>query len=82
MEEPEYPVVPNPEDEDIEYAQKAVIIHKGQDWPSGKLCINCHAHWPCSLRRWGIGALRAAGWVQDDIDSTLRRAASGIVPWL
>jgi hypothetical protein len=38
VDEIEYLVADNPTDEDIEYAQKAVIIHQGQEWPAG--CVS------------------------------------------
>jgi hypothetical protein len=82
VDEIEYPVPAEPTDEDVEYAQKAVIIHQGQKWPTGMLCVNCHVPWPCTVNRWGLAVLRTNGYVQADFDGMLRRAADGIVPWL
>ncbi|MCW2639249.1 MAG: hypothetical protein JWP76_1555 [Dactylosporangium sp.] len=76
-----YPVADNPTDEDIEYAQKAVVIHQGQDWPAGRQCINCRAPWPCALNRWGRNVLTAVGYVEADVAGMVCRARNGIVPW-
>jgi hypothetical protein len=81
VDEIEYPVADNPTAEDIECAQKAVIIHQGQDWPTGTLCVNCHAPWPCVLNRWGRNVLTAVGSIEADLVDMIRRARNGIVPW-
>jgi hypothetical protein len=43
----------NPNEQDTEYAQKAVVIHRGQARPSEKSCVNRHACWPCGPHRLG-----------------------------
>jgi hypothetical protein len=81
VDETEYPVAENPTEEDVEYAQRAVVIHQGQDWPTGTVCINCHAPWPCALNRWGRKVLTAVGYLEADVVGMLRRAKNGIVSW-
>jgi hypothetical protein len=76
-----YPVASDPTAVDIEYAQKAVVIHQGLDWPSGLLCANCHASWPCAVNRWGRKVLTAAGHGEAHVADLINRAKSGIVPW-
>jgi hypothetical protein len=36
---------------DLPYAQRAVVIHQGEDWPTGRFCRNCHSRYPCRLAR-------------------------------
>ncbi|MGC9669356.1 hypothetical protein ACNTMW_22720 [Planosporangium sp. 12N6] len=81
VDEIEYPVPAQPTNEDIEYAQKAVIIHQGEQWPTGTLCVNCHAPWPCALNRWGRTVLTSVGCGEADVVGLIRRARHGIVPW-
>ncbi|MGC9670620.1 hypothetical protein ACNTMW_29255 [Planosporangium sp. 12N6] len=76
-----YPVPAHPTDDDIGYAQKAVIIHQGEDWPAGMQCVNCHVPWPCPVNRWGRGVLGSAGYAEADVAGLVRRARRGIVPW-
>jgi hypothetical protein len=81
VDEIEYEVATNPTDEDVECAQKAVVIHQGLEWPSGTQCINCHARWPCALHRWGRKVLTAVGYIEADFVGMIRRAKNGTVPW-
>jgi hypothetical protein len=67
--------------QDLPYAQRAVVIHQGEDWPAGRFCRNCHAHWPCLLCRWGIEVLRAAGWTPEQLRRLVELAEAGEVPW-
>lgn len=67
--------------DDLPYAQRAVVIHQGEDWPTGRLCRNCHERYPCRLARWGIGVLQVAGWARERIAVLVARAESGDVPW-
>ena len=59
---------------DLVVAQKAMLIHRPEHWPTGKFCINCHARWPCRLCRWGVAVLEANGWTADDMTNLVRRA--------
>jgi len=68
-------------EQNLRYGQKAVVIHQGEDWPSGRLCRNCHAVFPCGLARWGARVLEAAGWTSRDVAHLLERARAGEVPW-
>jgi hypothetical protein len=66
---------------DIGYAQRAVIVHQGQDWPGGRFCQNCHGRWPCRMCRWGVRVLLLGGWSHDDIRHLVARARAGELPW-
>jgi len=77
----DYPVDPERAHLDRDAAVKAVVIHQGLAWPSGELCANCHAPWPCRLRRWGTAVLHAVGRTDEDIAELVRRAKAGDVPW-
>jgi hypothetical protein len=77
----EYPVNLETIRQDLPYAQRAVVIHQGEDWPTGQFCRNCHARWPCRLRRWGSGVLTAAGWTPQHVRRLVERAEAGDVPW-
>ncbi len=67
--------------DDLPYAQRAVVIHQGEDWPTGRLCRNCHDRYPCRLARWGVGVLQAAGWTSERMAGLVKRAEAGEVPW-
>jgi hypothetical protein len=67
--------------DDLPYAQRAVVIHQGEEWPTGRLCRNCHGRFPCRLARWGVGVLKTAGWTSERIARLLERAEAGDVPW-
>ena len=62
-------------------AQKAVVIHRPEQWPTGNFCVNCHARWPCRLCRWGVAVLQANRWTTEDITSLVRRAQAGEISW-
>ncbi len=66
---------------DLRYGQMAVVIHQGEDWPSGKFCRNCHAQWPCRLYCWGFAVLTTAGWTTTDMRHLVQRAEAGDAPW-
>ena len=66
---------------DVRYAQMAMVIHQGEDWPSGRFCRNCHARFPCRLAHWGFRVLVAAGWTSRDMAHLVERARAGEVPW-
>jgi hypothetical protein len=77
----DYPVDLERIRDDLPYAQRAVVIHQGEDWPTGRLCRNCHGRWPCRLARWGVSVLQAAGWTSERIAGLVARAEAGEVPW-
>jgi hypothetical protein len=66
---------------DLCFGQKAVVIHRGEDWPAGRVCRNCHEPWPCRLHRWGLRVLVTAGWGAADVAQLVARAETGDVPW-
>jgi hypothetical protein len=76
-----YPVKLETIRQDLPYAQRAVVVHQGEDWPSGRYCRNCHARFPCRLACWGLAVLQTAGWTSERIAGLLERAQSGEVPW-
>jgi hypothetical protein len=63
----EYAVITAPNCRDIAVAERLVIVHKGEDWPTGCFCRNCHARYPCRLSWWGTNVLLAAEWSEADI---------------
>jgi hypothetical protein len=77
----DYPVNLETIRDDLPYAQRAVVIHRGEDWPTGRFCRNCHARWPCRLYRWGFAVLRTAGWTPQHMRRLVDRAEAGDVPW-
>jgi hypothetical protein len=77
----DYPVDLETIRDDLPYAQRAVVIHQGEDWPTGRFCRNCHDRYPCRLARWGVGVLQAAGWTSTRMAELLARAEAGEVPW-
>jgi hypothetical protein len=77
----DYPVDLERIRDDLPYAQRAVVIHQGEDWPTGRFCRNCHDRYPCRLARWGVGVLQAAGWTSTRMAELLARAEAGEVPW-
>ncbi len=66
---------------DVRFAQRAVVVHGPELWPSGRICRNCHAPWPCRTCRWGVAVLHATGWTDEHIVSLVERAKKGDVPW-
>jgi hypothetical protein len=61
----DWPLGQPPTADDIRRAQRAVSVHRPQNWPSGLYCVNCRAPAEvCSLRCWGWRVLQAAGWPQ------------------
>jgi hypothetical protein len=88
---PDAPGVTDPVDEvplervmaeqNLRYGQMAVVIHQGEDWPSGRICRNCHAAFPCQWARWGARVLTAADWTIHDVAHLLKEARAGRVPW-
>ena len=77
----EVSVDPGHLEQDLLLAQRAVVIHQGEPWPTGVFCRNCHGRWPCQLYRWGHLVLWLAGWREADITDLVRQAEAGEVPW-
>lgn len=77
----DYSMEPAEAQRDLRYAQMAVVIHQGEDWPAGRVCRNCHAPFPCRLARWGGRVLTLVGWTPLDVAYLLERAKAGEVPW-
>jgi hypothetical protein len=77
----DYPVDLETIRQDMPYAQRAVVIHQGEDWPTGRFCRNCHARYPCRLARWGVGVLQTADWTSRQMAQLIERAEAGEVPW-
>lgn len=73
----------HPAQRDILAAQRAVIVHAPEDWPSGRMCRNCGylSRFPCRLHVWGFRLLLSAGWTPTGIAELVRRAERGEVPW-
>jgi hypothetical protein len=76
----DFPVDPSTVHRDLRLAQRAVVVHTAEEWPTGTFCVNCHDRYPCVLRRWGLAVLHAAGWTEADIAELTRRAAAGEMP--
>lgn len=77
----DYPVHLETLRQDLPYAQRAVVIHQSEDWPTGRFCWNCHARWPCRLHRWGLAVLLAAEWTPTQLHRLVEHAKAGEVPW-
>jgi hypothetical protein len=69
----DYVIVLNPTDQDIAIAQRLIMVHKGEDWPVGRLCRNDHERHPCRLYRWAVDVLVTAGWKPDRIAEVVQR---------
>jgi len=76
----EYPIELDRVHDDVPMAQRAVIIHQAEHWPTGLFCRNCHDRWACRLYRWGQRVLVAAGWSEQDIADLVVRASAGELP--
>lgn len=74
-------VIVNPTDRDIAVAERLVIVHRAEEWVTGRFCRNCHARYPCRLSQWGVDVLLTAGWSKHDIAELAERSKSGDVPW-
>jgi hypothetical protein len=68
-------------DLDVALAQRLVITHQPEDWPTRRYCQNDHYSWPCRLHAWGSAVLQAAGWPEEDIAELVVRAKAGEIPW-
>lgn len=55
--------------EDVQRAVKAVVVHGPEQWPTGPVCHNDGAPYPCRLHRWGQRVLAQHGLSQPQIDA-------------
>ncbi|RKN49554.1 hypothetical protein D7223_08775 [Micromonospora endolithica] len=58
--------------EDVRLAVRAVVVHAAEEWPSGPLCRNDGASYPCRLHRWGRRVLTEHGLNERQIDALVR----------
>jgi hypothetical protein len=58
--------------EDVRLAVRAVVVHGAEEWPSGALCRNDGATYPCRLHRWGRRVLSEHGLNERQIDALVR----------
>ncbi|MDM4722671.1 hypothetical protein QTQ03_24875 [Micromonospora sp. WMMA1363] len=58
--------------EDVRLAVRAVVVHTAEEWPSGPLCRNDGATYPCRLHRWGRRVLLTHGLNERQIDALVR----------
>ncbi|MER7457560.1 hypothetical protein [Micromonospora sp. NPDC126480] len=58
--------------EDVRLAVRAVVVHAAEEWPSGPLCRNDGATYPCRLHRWGRRVLETHGLNERQIDALIR----------
>ncbi|WP_246384454.1 hypothetical protein [Micromonospora carbonacea] len=68
----EVPVPASLTPEDVRLAVRAVVVHAAEEWPSGALCRNDGASYPCRLHRWGRRVLEAHGLNGRQIDALIR----------
>ncbi|WBB70698.1 hypothetical protein [Micromonospora sp. WMMD812] len=58
--------------EDVRLAVRAVVVHTAEEWPTGPLCRNDGASYPCRLHRWGRRVLIAHGLNDRQVDALIR----------
>ncbi|WP_428961700.1 ribosomal eL19 family protein [Micromonospora fluostatini] len=58
--------------EDVRLAVRALVVHAAEEWPSGPLCRNDGASFPCRLHRWGRRVLETHGLNERQIDALIR----------
>ncbi len=68
----ELPVPTSLTPEDVRLAVRAVVVHAAEEWPSGSLCRNDGARFPCRLHRWGRRVLLAHGLNERQLDALIR----------
>jgi len=59
--------------DDVRFAVRAVVVHGPELWPTGPLCRNCRAPYPCRLHRWGRRVLTIHGLTGRQIDELVAR---------
>ncbi|WP_433531700.1 hypothetical protein ACQPYA_06315 [Micromonospora sp. CA-263727] len=68
----ELPVTTPLTPEDVRLAVRAVVVHAAEEWPSGALCRNDGARFPCRLHRWGRRVLLTHGLNERQLDALIR----------
>ncbi|GGM21679.1 hypothetical protein GCM10011608_02890 [Micromonospora sonchi] len=68
----ELPVPTSLTPEDVRLAVRAVVVHAAEEWPSGALCRNDGARFPCRLHRWGRQVLLTHGLNERQLDALIR----------
>ncbi|MFI6233454.1 hypothetical protein ACIBD9_07840 [Micromonospora sp. NPDC050784] len=58
--------------EDVRLAVRAVVVHTAEEWPTGPLCRNDGASYPCRLHRWGRRVLETHGLNERQIEALIR----------
>ncbi|MFC4018876.1 hypothetical protein ACFOW4_13115 [Micromonospora sp. GCM10011542] len=58
--------------EDVRLAVRAVVVHTAEEWPTGPLCRNDGASYPCRLHRWGRRVLTEHGLNERQIEALIR----------
>ncbi|MFV2102882.1 hypothetical protein [Micromonospora sp. LOL_024] len=58
--------------EDVRLAVRAVVVHAAEEWPTGALCRNDGARFPCRLHRWGRRVLLNHGLNERQLDALIR----------
>ncbi|MEV6816654.1 hypothetical protein, partial [Micromonospora sp. NPDC051296] len=58
--------------EDVRLAVRAVVVHAAEEWPTGALCRNDGARFPCRLHRWGRRVLLTHGLNERQFDALIR----------
>ncbi|TDB70754.1 hypothetical protein [Micromonospora sp. KC723] len=58
--------------EDVRLAVRAVVVHAAEEWPTGALCGNDGASYPCRLHRWGRRVLENHGLNERQIEALIR----------
>ncbi|QOC93290.1 hypothetical protein [Micromonospora craniellae] len=58
--------------EDVRLAVRAVVVHAAEEWPTGALCRNDGARFPCRLHRWGRKVLLDHGLNERQLDALIR----------
>ncbi|WP_405426869.1 hypothetical protein [Micromonospora sp. NBC_00617] len=58
--------------EDVRLAVRAVVVHTAEEWPTGPLCRNDGASYPCRLHRWGRRVLQTHGLNERQIEALIQ----------
>ncbi|MEK8107882.1 hypothetical protein NKG94_27985 [Micromonospora sp. M12] len=49
-----------------------MVVHTAEEWPTGPLCRNDGASYPCRLHRWGRRVLEAHGLNERQVEALIR----------
>jgi hypothetical protein len=72
-----------PTDEQVRFAQRALLVHVVEHWPRGDYCRNCRAPFPCRFAGWGYRVLKLAGWSDTAVTGMFAEfRRTGKPPWL